>query len=795
MLLAPEDIFENLEFDKILAILQEYCYGQPAKERISRLEIHTQKFILERYLTEVEEYQAAMEKNEIPPVGFYPPLEEEERMLTIEGYVLSELQFANIAVLLRGTNRLFKYFDGLKKESYPYLYDLLREIMYPEELLEKVDKIVDEEGRIKPDASPELLRLNKLQISKRKELDKAFRVIINDFKSKGYLKDTEESFRNGRRVLTVASEHKRKIRGIIHDESTTGKTAYVEPEGVISINNDIFDLHNESKREVLRLLSELSEYLRPYLPNLVQFRSLLTRFDVIQAKAQLSRSINGVKPDLNEGPFFQIKTGYHPLLFLKNRTDGKKTIPFDLEFEEGQRILVLSGPNAGGKSICLKSVGLLQLMLQSGMLVPVDNDSAMGIFDKIFLDMGDHQSLEDELSTYSSRLRNMKYFLENSDEKTLVLIDEFGSGTDPKIGGAIAEAMLKDLNRKKVHGLITTHYSNLKMFANDQDGIVNGSMTFDAQTFSPTYKLEIGKPGSSYAFEIAEKSGLSKRLINYAKKKTGKNEKAIDELLVGLQKEKQALEKQIADMDKKQADLDRLMKAYDRMNRELEVKRKRLKLEKKEQALQSAARTNKELEKILRQIKEEKNEEKAKHLLRQTKKKRAELSETVSELSEDVYKKVRKKSGKQTIEVGDFVKLVSGGDVAKVESIQKNRAVVIVNHLRMTVKLSDLESVDAPITAPKKGKIETDMLKITSKFINKLDLRGMRREEALKTLESFVDEALVANGTELQIIHGKGDGVLRKAVKQKLREYKEVVSVRHEEPEKGGDGITIAMLG
>ncbi len=452
---------------------------------------------------------------------------------------------------------------------------------------------------------------------------------------------------------------------------------------------------------------------------------------------------------------------------------------------------MLSGPNAGGKSICLKSLGLLQLMMQSGMLIPVHETTEMGVFERLFIDFGDQQSLEDELSTYSSRLKNAKYFLENATEKTLLLIDEFGSGTDPKIGGAIAEAMLKELNQKKVFGLVTTHYSNLKMFAYNHKGIVNGCMTFDKDTLSPTYELTIGRPGSSYAYEIAEKTGLSKQLLNYAKNKTGKNEKAVDQLLVDLQKEKQELTEKLEGIEKHQKNLDRLIKNYNQMSEDLSIRRKKLRLDIKQQELQETSRSNKEMERIVKELKEEKNLEKAKEALANAKSKRKELTNNVDKLHGEVF---TKQIIKEPIKEGDFVRLHTGGEIAIVESINKKKATIIVNNLRMTAKLSDLVHSKPPVTAPIKGKITTDTRSDQSKFINKIDLRGMRKEEALKTLELFVDEALMANGSSLKIVHGKGDGVLRKAVKQKLREYSAVSSIAHEPAELGGDGVTIAEL-
>ncbi len=795
MEIAPKDLIEKLEFDKILEILIEKCYGEAGKEKMQNPFFHTKKLMLDRILAEVIEAKIASDEGHPIPIGFYPNLKEEFHFLSIHGSVLSEEQFFKFAQSLRVVYRLYQFFKTDKQEAYPHLYDILKAYVFQDDLLHKINKIVDEEGKIKSDASIELMRIRKLQISKRKELDRVFRTLLNQYKQKGMLKDMEEAFRNGRRVLAVPAENKRQIRGIIHDESATGKTVFIEPDGVITINNDIFNLFNDEKREIYNILRDLSEYLRPHLDHLKIYQTLLVRFDIIQAKSRLAKELNAIVPELKDEPFIGIRTGYHPLLFLKNKKEEKPIVPFNLELRNQNRILILSGPNAGGKSICLKSLGLLQLMLQSGIPVPVEEGSVMGLFEKIFLDMGDQQSLEDELSTYSSRLKNMRHFLANSDKNTLVLIDEFGSGTDPKIGGAIAEAILSQLNKIKVFGLITTHYSNLKMFAYKRKGIVNGSMTFDKETLSPTYALNVGKPGSSYAYEIAEKTGLPKEIINYAKHKTGENAKAVDQLLVDLQSEKKDLTDKLAHLQSKQDKLERLIKAYEEMSADLDIRRKKLRLDIKEHNLQDQTRANKQLEKLIREIKEEKNLDKAKKLLEKTKVNRKTLHSEIKDLDENIYKKEEKKLGKTgPIEAGDYVRLRSGGEIAVVESVRKNNAIITVNNLKMTVKVRDLVHANEPVTAPVKGKIEMDTVAKTANFVNKLDVRGMRREEAIKMVEVFVDEALMANGSYLEIIHGKGDGILRKAVKQKLREYPQIIAVRHGEQERGGDGITLVDL-
>ncbi len=433
-------------------------------------------------------------------------------------------------------------------------------------------------------------------------------------------------------------------------------------------------------------------------------------------------------------------------------------------------------------------------MVQSGLLIPTNEGAEIGIFEQIFADIGDQQSLEDELSTYSSRLRNAREFMQHADDKTLVLIDEFGSGTDPKMGGAIAEAVLRDLNRKKVWGVITTHYSNLKVFAFENQGLVNGSMIFDQETLSPTYQMKMGKPGSSYAFEIATKSGLPNHVIGYARRKVGKQTHNLDEILVDLQRERQkALEarEQVLEHQKR---LDGLIKNYESAFRELEFSRKKLKLQIKEQELVEQESTTKELQKVLKELKtatnKEKAAEKAKNLLNKAQQTRKRLKEKVHVAQEKVYE-VYEQQDNAVIEAGSYVRLRSGGGMGIVKEIKRKEAIVELGNMTLTVKLRDLQAVKDPILTNTTKSIKTDTLSKSSHFEPKIDIRGMRYEDALERIQNFMDNALMASANEVRIIHGKGSGALRKVVQRKLREYRGIQRSYHPEPNQGGDGITI----
>ena len=501
-------------------------------------------------------------------------------------------------------------------------------------------------------------------------------------------------------------------------------------------------------------------------------------------------------PILKEKPVIAIKKGYHPLLFIKNKALSRKTIPFDLKLDAENHILVLSGPNAGGKSVAMKSVGLLIMMVQSGLLVPMHELSEIGIFNQIFTDIGDQQSLDDDLSTYSSRLRNARLFLEKANPQTLVLIDEMGSGTDPKPGGAIAEAILRQLHRKGVYAVITTHYSNLKVFAFRNSGILNGNMYFDKDSLAPTYELRVGKPGSSYAFEIAEKSGLPRDLIGYARHKTG-SETAVDDILIELQREKQELEEKLRSVTEREQSLERLIKTYDAMHNELEVKRKRLKLDQREFELRQTAQANREVDKLVRQLRDEKNLEKAQEVAARLRQERSEQAKKVNEVNEEMVRLEEKSvtaSVARPLAAGDYVRLRAGGSTGRIERIRGEKADVSMGGLTVTAPLRDLLPANEPAQHAFSGGTSRELQRAAD-FDGKIDLRGMSKDEAMQVLERFIDNALLSNAASLRVLHGKGDGILRRIVRQKIKEYGSNISnVFHPEQDQGGDGVTIIEL-
>jgi DNA mismatch repair protein MutS2 len=793
MFLYPKDIKEKLEFNKIIEQVKSECFSEMAKDYFDHLEILIDLRRIEQLINETDEFKKAIERGEHLPISPFVSITADVQLVRKEGYVLEIDSIRNIYRIVSIGLELTKYFQEAEKAKFnPLLNELVANIIIDKSLTTEIDRVLDEEGDVRPNASEELLKISKQIKSKERELDRLFNDELESYKNKGYLVDTLESLRNGRRVFTVAAEHKRKIPGIIHDESATGKTVYIEPEKVISINHDVYNLYAERRHEIYKILRALCAFIRPYADGLLVVQHTLAKIDTVRAKAKFAYRINAGKPYVQQKPIFALNTAFNPVLVLKNEHNAAPVIPFDLELHANNRILVLSGPNAGGKSVALKSVGLLQLMLQSGMLVTADENSRFGIFDKIFVDIGDQQSLEDDLSTYSSHLRNMRITTEEADKNSLILIDEFGSGTDPKIGGAIAEAILNDLNHKKVFAVITTHYSNLKYFAFKAHGIVNGSMEFDKLHLLPTFRMHVGKPGSSFAYEIAEKIGLDHRIVKYAQHKTGKNEKAIDDLLITLMSEKKEYEDKLASLLEKQDRLDRLIQSYEHMNADLDIKRKKIKIQAKEQAAISVMDQNKEMQKILKEIKHSKDEEKAMQASIALKKKQEDAIKELEMLKMEVFAKEISTSTEK-FEIGAFARMRNCTSSGEILTIDKNMAEIQMGFIKLKVPLIDLVAVKEPIEIKSKKSINTSITN-NDRLDTKIDIREYTKNDALNMLQNFLDRALLNNAYELKIIHGVGTGVMKNEVKKMLKQYKDVKEYWHPEPDQGGEGVTLVRL-
>lgn len=792
--LYPKDIYAKLEFDKLLELLSDRCISSLGKAYVKRIKIVANPQLIEQLLLQVHECkQLLMVEDQPLPTHNYLDLQEEITLLGIENAVLNEQQLFRLYKVLLVTMELLQYLgdNADRRERYPTLSALLEGVGISKNLINQIKAIITDDGKIRSDASKELLHIRKQMQIRYQDLDRRFNAVLVEYKNNGWLADSLESVRDGRRVLAVIAEHKRKIRGIIHDESRTGSISYIEPDATLQISNEIVEWQQAEKREIYRILQELTAKIQPFTADIKTYQRLLGLFDFIRAKAVLAQDLNAHMPRLTTDKSVEIFSGYHPLLYLKNKAQGKTTVPLNLRLSIAERILVISGPNAGGKSVLLKAIGLLQLMLQSGMLIPAADHSIMSVFRNIFIDIGDEQSIENDLSTYSSHLNNMRYFTDFADNKTLILIDEFGAGTDPALGGPIAEAILEYLNKKFCYGVITTHYSNLKVYATKTNGIINGAMLFDYKNLSPLYKLEVGRPGSSFAFELAAKSRLRKEIVDEAKGKVDAEYRDFDELLSNLQREKQLAAEREKVAAQKEKEYQTLLADYTVKKQELEKKQKTILLETEQKALDSLNEKNRKFEQLVKELKENKGErETIQKIKTEVEKDRQQLSQSIEILKDNLYYR----DSKAPISVGASVRLLSGKEIGEVLELRKGQAIVQFEMLKTNVKTKELVVVEPVKPKDRSGVTIYNTIEARSEFDTTLDVRGMRREEALQAVEDIIDRALMYNAPEIKIIHGIGDGILRRSIREMLRNFRAVTAVRDEDQQYGGAGVSLISL-
>lgn len=796
MKIIPQDGLLKLEIDKIIQHTQSKCLGQGGVDYIEQLTPQKDHVIIQRQLLEVEEYLNCIGEDAVIPLTEYASIQPILRYLKVPDYVLDSAQCWSISscILLIAELKAFFLEKESRAERYPNLFEHIQKEEVFHNLVEEIKRILTPQGDVKPTASPELMRIIRLEGGKRKELEAKFGDLAKKYGDKNMLSDSVESIRNGRRVLSVLAENKRLVKGILHDDSATGKTVYIEPEELVDLNNSMMELRQDKQREVFRIMEALSNQMRPHIDAFYSYEETLIFFDVVRAKAFVAREMKAVRPTLLDRPNIAYKEAYHPYLLLTSGLNRKEVVPFDMEFRANNHMLLISGPNAGGKSICMKAVGLLQVMLQMGFLLPVDEGSICGVFEQCFVDIGDRQSIEDELSTYSSRLVLAKEFVSKADEKTMVLIDEFGAGTDPKMGGAIAESILAELIKRKAFGVLNTHYSNLKNYATKTKGIINGAMIFDKDTLSPTYQLRIGKPGSSFAFEIAQKSGLPQAIIQRAQSKIGKDTLVTDRLLNQLERERQKLEQAQSDLQEKQRQLDHLIKNYEESFKRLDFERKKFKLQRKEQLLADEEHAKRDMKKALRVLKEEANKEKAmqdlQSMIEDTQQEQKKIAQKIGELKEDIHE-FHQPVSLDELQANDTVRLRLGGQLAKVIKVHRSDVEIALGQFSMRVGINELEIIKNPIKKQPTSFVKKDMMKRYSNFESKLDIRGMKLDIAHETLQRFFDEAMLANASDVTIIHGKGSGVLRTLVKKTVKEYRAFESLSHPPNDQGGDGVSI----
>jgi DNA mismatch repair protein MutS2 len=721
----------------------------------------------------------------------------------IEAELLPELRLSLLTI-----SQLISFFTGRDDGKYPVLCKLTEPVSIDPGIVKELNRILNERGMIADHASPKLAEIRKDIIRKTFQAQRKLNEMLAFAKKSGWTaEDTEPGIRNGRLVIPVSAGNKRKIRGFIHDESATGQTAYVEPEEVFEINNDIRELENDERREIVRILIMFTAFLRPSLETLHQAYQYLGIVDFIRAKARLALKINAHKPLLNNKPLIGWLDAVHPLLYLSLRAQKKEVVPLQISLDKNQRILIISGPNAGGKSVCLKTLGLVQYMLQCGMLVPLRPTSETGIFSDIFIDIGDEQSLENDLSTYSSHLLNMKFFMANARHHTLFLIDELGTGTEPRLGGAIAEAMIEKLSHRKAFGVITTHYANLKLLAGKVDGVINGAMLFDTRFMQPLFRLRIGKPGSSFAFEIARKMGLPDDVLKNAAEKSGETQLSFDQQLQQLELEKNELDKKRVELTVADQLLTDTLTKYQNLYNKLEKDKKDVLKTAREQAAQVVKGANKLIENTIQEIRKAQAEKEATRKLRDGLKKEEEVLQLEAEtehpqeisLVPEPKPEVQPEPEDKTIRPGDAVKIKGQEAVGEVVSVKNEDVVVSFNSVTLNTTLNRLKKVsrsEIRQTERKRytGSIAEQINEKIAHFNLTVDVRGKKVEEALSRVDHYMDEALLLGIREVRILHGKGDGVLRTVIREKLMTISSVSSYKDERLEQGGAGITVVMM-
>lgn len=699
MKIFPEHSLIKEEFEKIRMLAIEECNGEAGRKAIQKVPFIVDYASILQNLEETDEMRRILSDGEAFPIERYPEIGHELKLLYIPNSVLTTQQILQINKVVLITRSIFSFFSS-RNAKYPLLSRHLLSVSFAKEIPEAIHAVMDETGNVLSSASSELGRIRKSLSRKRMEAGQIYAAVIQKYRKSGWISDVEESWRNGRRVVSIVAEQKRSAKGIIHDISATGKTCFIEPEETISINNLIVSLEEEERTEIKKILFDLTACLRKFHPFLKSYYYLIELYDVVYAKARIALKMNAALPYVEPAPKVDVIDARHPLLFMYNLASGKHTIPFTLKLQGDERILVISGPNAGGKTVCMKTIGLLQMMLQSGFLVTADANSKFGIFKNLLVDIGDSQSLEFELSTYSSRLRHMKVFLDKATQDSLFLIDEFGTGTDPALGGALAEAILEEINNKKAVGIITTHYMNLKVLADRTQGIINGSMAFDAKKLEPLYRLEVGKPGSSYTFVVAERSGLPFSVINKARKKVRKNTLLLDELLNKVEKEKSEVIRLLENNKSQEKRLNELVNKYEKnvVNQEQKIEQQ------EERVRQKELRLSRQMEdKFHRFVKEWKEAKNKKVVLEKFTKQLQERKSTLSakdiiKLEETVaYNRLNLKKGMQ-------VRLRNGKVTGTVQGLKEDKVTVLFGNVKTLADINNIVIVDEKKEAIKEKK-------------------------------------------------------------------------------------------
>ena len=824
-MIYPENFESKIGFDRIRSLLSEKCLSPMGLEKVENIGFMDDYDSLTHELSATYEFQQILLFEDFFPSEHYYKISDSLNKIRVEGTFPEVQEVFDLKRSLETVKTILNFFRSKDSVKYPVLRSMCSSVKTYPYVLEAIDRIIDKRGIIKDNASSRLKEIRAELIGKSIQVSKRLNAILKQAQSEGFVDtDTSVSIRNGRGVIPVSAYDKRKIKGLIHDQSASGKTVFIEPEEIVEMNNDIVELEYEEKREIVRILTSFADNIRPYIDDLLESNLFLGEVDFLRAKAILGNRIHSIKPGVSNKPVIMWKKAIHPLLFLTfEKTPGRKVIPLDMVLDDRDRILLISGPNAGGKSVCLKTVGLLQYMLQCGLTIPVAEGSETGIFRNILIDIGDEQSIDNDLSTYSSHLINMKFFIKNGNEKTLVLIDEFGTGTEPMLGGSIAEAILGELNRKAVFGVITTHYTNLKHFASLTDGIINGAMAFDNHLMQPLFQLNIGKPGSSFAFEIARRIGLPEEILSAASEKAGVKNINYDRHLKDIARDKRYWEMKRQSIRQNEKRLDEIMAEYENELAGAKSLRKEIIAKAKDEAQKLLNESNRMIENTIRQIKESQAEkEKTKEIRQKLDEFRSNVGEEIKPSVTHVEQKIallnskakRIKRDEETEEVkpqpedlpnlpfktGDAVRMTDTMAAGEIISIKGKKAEIETGTLRFTVSLDRIERITrAELKKSLRSNMpvrenDPEIVQRNIHFKPEIDIRGVRGEEAVNQVRDLIDNALIVRHRHLRILHGKGNGILRQLVREYLSTCGVVMSFRDEHIEFGGSGITVVEM-
>ena len=857
-MIYPNNFEHKLGFDEIRRLLKERCLSTLGKEKVDEMTFSTDVDVINEWLTQVREFRSLQETKDDFPMQYFFDVREAIMRIRLENTHLEEDEVWDLRRSLETITNIVKYLEhgaeetasGEMKYPYPSLHRLTEGVMTFPAMIRRIDSILDKFGKIKDSASMTLATIRHDLEKTQSGISRTLYTILHAAQKDGLVdKDAAPTMRDGRLVLPVAPGVKRRINGIVHDESATGKTVFIEPAEVVEANNKVRQLEAEERREVIRILTVFTEEVRPYVSDILNAYQLLAQIDLIQAKAEWARLTKAFEPTVGSKPHIDWIHAIHPLLQLSLEKKGEKVVPLDISLTFPKRLLIISGPNAGGKSVCLKTVGLLQYMLQCGLPIPIGDRSTTGIFHHILIDIGDEQSIENDLSTYSSHLMNMKQMMRQANDQSLLLIDEFGSGTEPTIGGAIAEAMLKQFWKKKTFGVITTHYQNLKHFAEDHEGVVNGAMLYDRHEMQALFQLAIGQPGSSFAIEIARKTGIPEEVIKDASDIVGSDYIQSDKYLQDIVRDKRYWEGKRQTIHQHEKSLEHKINRYEDELNEIDRQRKEILRKAKEEAEELLRESNKKIENAIREIKEAQAEKERTRLVREElnafKEELAEIdtrdndeaiARKIRQIQERKERKEKRRaeknkrleeSGKENspaadkslttspslltpLKAGDTVRIKGLSSVGEVESTDGKMATVIFGGMKTKMRVERLEHAEKPKAQTTKAEernnniagsyatVSRDTREVIDNrklnFRQDLDVRGMRGDEAINAVTYFIDDAILVGMSRVRILHGTGTGVLRQLIRQFLGTIPNVKSYRDEHVQFGGAGITVVDL-